>query len=297
MSDPVLTLILIPSFFAALTVVYWFKTLDGGLWRQARIPLVAGILAGSALRLAAAIPGSRFFVTGILLTLAALYVRLTGRESEASEGMVLGSISGAAAAVPFLVMGDPAVQRFAECTLSGAVAGYGITFGLTHVRVRSRQLALDFVTLALAICAAAVPALLLRTGLELQAVAIGAAALVPLLVVCAAFAVWPVVRAGLAAEARLGFVDEADVRTTAHPFLRLGRAGWYSAGAHREFVRIATQIALRQRRQRERSEEVARLYQLEVIKLRMDLQEMARIDRTMRLQSLQQQTAGGDPGN
>ncbi|HEX9160900.1 MAG TPA: hypothetical protein VF980_04265, partial [Thermoanaerobaculia bacterium] len=72
--------------------------------------------------------------------------------------------------------------------------------------------------------------------------------------------------------------DDADVRTTAHPFLRLGRAGWNDAGAHREFVRIASRIALRKRQQRNRPDDMARLYQLEIIKLRMQLRDMTRID-------------------
>ena len=44
---------------------------------------------------------------------------------------------------------------------------------------------------------------------------------------------------------------------------------------HRDFVRIANKIALRKRQQRTRTEEIARLYQLEVIKLRMQMQEMS----------------------
>jgi len=43
-------------------------------------------------------------------------------------------------------------------------------------------------------------------------------------------------------------------------------------------VRIANRIALRKRQQRNRPDEMARLYQLEIIKLRMQLQQMARID-------------------
>ncbi|HEX8251893.1 MAG TPA: hypothetical protein VF846_02005, partial [Thermoanaerobaculia bacterium] len=118
-------------------------------------------------------------------------------------------------------------------------------------------------------------------------IAIGAAALVPLLIVATVFKQWPSVRGELRHEAALGFIDEDDVRRTAHPLLRLGRAGWYDSGAHREFVRIANRIALRKRQQRSRTEEIARLYQLEVIKLRMELQEMTRIDRAMRMQAEQ----------
>jgi hypothetical protein len=118
-------------------------------------------------------------------------------------------------------------------------------------------------------------------------IAISAAALVPLLIIATVFKQWPSVRQELNHEAALGFIDDEDVRPTAHPLRRLGRAGWHDAGAHREFVRIATRIALRKRQQRTRTETMARLYQLEVIKLRMELQEMARIDRAMRVHAEQ----------
>ncbi|MGZ8867904.1 MAG: hypothetical protein ACXW2P_06135, partial [Thermoanaerobaculia bacterium] len=74
-------------------------------------------------------------------------------------------------------------------------------------------------------------------------------------------------------------IDDKDVRATAHPLLRLGRGAWKNAGAHREFVRIANRIALRKRQQRHRSDDMARLYQLEVMKLRMQLQDMTRLER------------------
>ncbi|MEO6259513.1 MAG: hypothetical protein ABIP63_04150, partial [Thermoanaerobaculia bacterium] len=89
------------------------------------------------------------------------------------------------------------------------------------------------------------------------------------------------VRAELRHEASLGFLDDADVRTTAHPILRLGRGGWTDPRAHRQFVRLANRVALRKRQQRGRSDELARLYQLEIIKLRMRIQEMSRIDHAV----------------
>ena len=49
--------------------------------------------------------------------------------------------------------------------------------------------------------------------------------------------------------------------------------------AHRQFVRLANKIALRKRQQRDRNDSMARLYQLEIIKLRMQIQEMSKIDR------------------
>ena len=105
------------------------------------------------------------------------------------------------------------------------------------------------------------------------------------------FGRWPAVRRELDEESALGVVDAADVRPTAHPILRLGRGGWTSAGAHRGFVRVATRIALRKRQQRAHPEPVARLYQVEVIQLRMEMQEMARIDRAMRAGTAQEEPA------
>ncbi|HEX7831276.1 MAG TPA: hypothetical protein VF787_16585 [Thermoanaerobaculia bacterium] len=283
MSDPVLALILIASFFLVITAASYFKTLERGLWLEARVPIVAGVIAGIAMRF---VPEWHVVAAGVLMTLAALYVRLTGRESEPSDGMVLGAMTGAAASLPFVVMNDAApLLRFTECILAGAVAGYGITFGLTHVREKLRQLAVDAITAALAIGAAALPSFAIKARMPERELAIIAAALVPLLLIATVFKQWPIVRAELRHEAVLGVIDEEDVRSTAHPFRRLGRGGWHDAGAHREFVRIANKIALRKRQQRNRPDEIARLYQLEVIKLRMELQAMTQIDRAMRLQS------------
>jgi hypothetical protein len=282
MSDPVLALVLIAAFLLVVTAASYFKTLESGLWQDARLPLVAGAICGVLIQFARFVPAA--VATGIVLTLAALYVRLPGRATAPPDGMIPGAMTGAAAALPLVVLaGEHELLRFAECILSGAVAGYGITFGLTHVRDRLRQAIVDAATALLAIGAAWLPALLLRSGklLERQ-IAIGAAALVPLLAVAAVLKQWPSVRAELRHEAALGFIDDDDVRATAHPILRLGRAGWHDAEAHRAFVRMANKIALRKRQQRHRPDEIARLYQLEVIKLRMQMQEMSAIDRRMR---------------
>src|SRR6185436_8667505 len=154
----------------------------------------------------------------------------------------------------------------------------------THVRERSRQLAVDAITMAVAIAAAWLIALL---PLPERQTAIAVAAIVPLITILTVFRQWPAVRAELRHEAAIGVIDDEDVRATAHPILRLGRGGWHDRAAHREFVRIANRIALRKRQQRGRPEEIARLYQLEVIKLRMQLQDMTRIDRAMRARAEQ----------
>src|SRR6185369_7903541 len=93
---------------------------------------------------------------------------------------------------------------------------------------------------------------------------------------------WRDVTRELMDEANLGFIDVHDVRVVSHPIRRLGAAGWADRTARREFVRIANMIALRKRQQRNRPEEEVRLYQVEIIKLRMQLQEMTRIDQDVR---------------
>jgi hypothetical protein len=282
MSDPVLALILIVSFFAAVTIASYFKTLDSGLWNEARIPVIAGLVCGALIVFATFV--ARPIATGLVLTAAALYVRLTGRESEPADGMTLGAITGAAASVPLILLtGLEELLLFASCVLAGAVAGYGITFGLAHVRDKVRQAAVDAVTAGFSIGAAWLPTLLARPGrFTERQVAVAAAAVVPLLIVATVFKQWPSVREELRQEAVLGLINDDDVDSTAHPIRRFGRGGWHDAGAHREFVRIATRMALRKRQQRGRPDDTARLYQLEVIKLRMQMQEMSAIDRRMR---------------
>jgi hypothetical protein len=281
MSDPVLALILIAAFFAAVSLAHAFRSLDASLWREAGSPLVVGFVAGIGMRFITS-ETTRLIAIGVVLTLAALYARLTGSESEPVDGMTIGAMTGAAAALPLVATLDDPLLALAGCIVAGAIAGYGITFGLTHVRDKLRQALIDAATAALAIGGAYLPLLFARVGVTHRQIGIAAVALVPLLLVATVLAQSRGVRAELGDEAALGVLDDVDVRTTAHPFLRLRRAGWHDAGAHREFVRMATKIALRKRQQRGRPDELARLYQLEVIKLRMQAQEMSRIDRAMR---------------
>jgi hypothetical protein len=283
MSDPVLALMLVMALFIAIAVVRFFKTLDSDFWHAAATPLFAGVAAGVLVRLFDPSPALRPVAVGIVVTIAALYSRLTGEESEPADGMLLGAASGAAAALPLVINTDWELEAFSICVIAGAVAGYGITFAAFHVADKVKQLLLDLITAGIVVGGAHVPMALARAGVRERYLAIGIAAGVPFLALVAVFKQWPDVRAELRHEASLGFIDDADVRPTAHPFLRLGRAGWNDAGAHRQFVRIANRIALRKRQQRNRPDEMARLYQLEIIKLRMELQEMSRLDHdTMR---------------
>jgi hypothetical protein len=292
MPDPLLALILIVAFFFAASLASFFRTLDWTLLPEARVPLVAGAVSGGVIYFADFAPS--FVVAGVILTAAALYVRLTGSESDAASGMLLGGMTGATAAVPLILAANHPLVALSSCLLAGAVSGFGITLGLTQVRDRLRQAFVDIVTVLAAIGAAWLPSLALRIPrVAEKQVAITAAALLPLLIVATVFRQWPAIRAELQGEAALGVIAPEDVRSTAHPLLRLGRGGWHDSSAHREFVRIANRIALRRVQQRSRAEEVARLYQLEVIKLRMQAQDMARIDRAMRARAERPQEMPG----
>lgn len=272
MSVPIFTFVLLIALLASLAAVHFFRTVDAALLRAWRTPIVAGLVIGIVL-----LWGERplrIIVTGILMTAAALYVRLTGEESEPVDGMLLGACTGAAAAIVLAFTRPDALLDASECLLAGAVAGFGITFAALHVANRTRQIILDAVTAVAAILAAFIP-----TFFADRVMLIAIAIALPLIVVATVFAQWADVRAELSHEASMGVLDFDDVRTAAHPLLRLGRGGWKDAHAHRELVRLAGKIALRKRQQRGRPDEIARLYQVEIIKLRMQMQEMTRIEQ------------------
>lgn len=279
MTDPVLTFVILVFFFAAIAAARYFKTLDTGFGHAAASPIVSGIASGVVIFIAARFIGLYAILTGIVMTIAAMYVRHTGDESEAPEGMLLGALIGASAALPLAFSGENELLRFSECAIAGTIAGYGVTFAQFHVTDRARQLLLDLITAVVAVAGASLPAILARTGVRQRPVAIFVAVAIPLLSAMTVFARWRSVRSELAHEAAIGVIDAAEVRTTAHPILRFTRAGWSDAAAHREFVRLANRIALRKRQQRNRPDDTARLYQLEIIKLRMQLKEMAAIER------------------
>jgi hypothetical protein len=278
MTDSVLCIVVYTVFLAAMAAAHFFKTLDNDLGTAWRTALAMGVAVAFVLFLVRALYP---VVGGISLTLAALYVRHTGRETEAVDGMLVGSVMGATAAIPFVMTSVHEMGIIASLMLAGAVAGYGITFAVFHVADKKKQIAFDIATAAAAIVVAWLPSLAVRYGIRERHILLVVATALPLIVVAAVFQQWPDVRAELRHESSLGFMNDRDVRATAHPLFRLGRGGWADRRAHREFVRLANHIALRKRQQRNRTDDVARLYQIEIIKLRMQIQEMSRIDQAV----------------
>ena len=278
MSDPVLCVVVYALFLAAMAAMHFFKTLDSDLGPAWRTAIVMGIVVALVL----------FFLRdlypiagGVALTLAALYVRHTGGETEAFDGMIVGSVMGATAAIPFVLTAAHVARIMAAMMMAGAVAGYGITFAVFHVADKRKQIAFDVVTAIAAIVAAWLPSIAARYGIRDRNTLLAVAGTLPMIVIAAVFQQWPDVRAELRHEASLGFMSDRDVRATAHPLFRLGSGGWADRRAHREFTRLANRIALRKRQQRNRTDEQARIYQLEIIRLRMQIQKMSHIDRAV----------------
>src|SRR3954454_454000 len=252
MSDPVLCIVVYAVFLAAMAAAHFFKTLDNDLGTAWRTAFAVGLAVAFLLFLVRALYP---VVGGIALTLAALYVRHTGQETAAVDGMIVGSVMGATAAVPFVLTSIHAASIIAALMLAGGVAGYGITFAVFHVADKRKQIAFDVVTAAIAMAAAWLPSIAVRYGIRERNILFAVAAALPLLVIIAVFRQWPDLRAELRHESSLGFLSNGGVRSPAHPLLRLGCGGWADARAHCELPSRANHIALRTRQQRTRTED------------------------------------------
>ena len=158
MSDPVLTFVILAFFFTAIAAARYFKTLDTGFGQAAASPVVSGIAIGVVIFIASRFTELHVVVTGIVMTIAAMYVRHTGDESEAPEGMLLGALIGASAALSLAFSGENELRHFSECVIAGTIAGYGVTFAQFHVTDRARQLLLDLITAVVAVAGAWLPA-------------------------------------------------------------------------------------------------------------------------------------------
>src|SRR5436309_5299149 len=163
MSDPVLCIVVYAVFLAAMAAAHFFKTLDNDLGTAWRTALAMGVAVAFVLFLIRALYP---IAGGIALTLAALYVRHTGRETEAIDGMIVGSVMGATAALPFVMTSIHAPAVIAALMLAGGVAGYGITFAVFHVADKRKQVALDVATAAIAIAVAWLPSLAVQYGIR-----------------------------------------------------------------------------------------------------------------------------------
>src|SRR5258708_31088098 len=147
MSDPVLCIVVCAVFLAAMAAAHFFKTLDNDLGTAWRTALAIGVAVAFVLFLVRTLYP---VIGGIALTLAALYVRHTGRETEAVDGMLVGSVMGATAAIPFVMTSIHDAGIMASLLLAGAVSGYGITFAVFLFADNRKHIRLDTATSAAA---------------------------------------------------------------------------------------------------------------------------------------------------
>src|SRR5258708_8232186 len=119
MSDPVLCIVVYAVFLAAMVAMHFFKTLDSGLGPAWRTALAMGVAAAAVLFF---VRGLYPIAGGVALTLAALYVRHTGQETEAIDGMIVGSAMGASAAIPLVMTHAPVPPMMAPIMLAAPAA-------------------------------------------------------------------------------------------------------------------------------------------------------------------------------
>jgi hypothetical protein len=260
--------------FSAVRYVQELRV-DWNLWLQPALAAGGGI--GAAVGVAERTPfhpEPRWLVP-VLLAAAVWFTRERRPDADVTEGAFSGAIAGCvAAAVASVLATETAPATVTTWIIAGTMAGVILYCVAVHSRL---------VRLAVGMLAAAVLLLLHQTlagwttgrsgwtpAIVMSIVAVGA------LVITVAR--WPGLRAELREEAELGFISREDAASVTHPIRRLRLSNWNDPDARREFVRTASDIAVRKRRQRHMSQATARLYQLEILKLRMQLQEMQQVD-------------------
>lgn len=199
----------------------------------------------------------------VLLVLAS-WIQRRDADLDATDAALAGSFSGLAAAAIVLPVSDQPLLDVVRLGVAGPVAVTAAWFAAS----RSTAAAWAGGAALLAGVAAFVRVIPARMAGEIAlAVCVGPA--------IAAFAsvlrLRGTIRSELDEETRLGVFDAAEVGSVAHPVNRLRFGVWPDAVARRRFVQIATELAIRKRQQRRMPAEAARLYQLEILKLRMEL--------------------------
>src|SRR6266850_2593406 len=111
MTDPVFTIFLIIAFIPLLAALRFFKTLENDFGKVAPAPLTIGLLAGIVIALPLWQPYGRPVVTALAIGLGTLIVQHWRQESEPSDGMLIGALMGAAAALPAVFAEERSEER------------------------------------------------------------------------------------------------------------------------------------------------------------------------------------------
>jgi len=267
---------------AALGARY-FRTLstDSGAWTASRAS--KGLAAGVVAVLAGAFAGSIILPAAILTTLATAWSRTDERELDIIDAALSGSVTGCAVALPIVLTANTDSSILPAVIVSAVVSAVAAHFFMT-TRAWARMLVI------IASCAASLLILSYSAVIPVNALPASmsiAAGAMPFAAFASMFLRWPAALRELKDEEKLGFFDRAEIRRTAHPFRRLRLSIWHNRDARRRFVQLAADLAVRKHRQRRMGSGVARLYQLEIMKLRSDLREIEGVERSLRAEAQQ----------
>lgn len=209
----------------------------------------------------------------VLLVLAS-WIQRRDADLDATDAALAGSFSGLAAAAIVLPASDQPLHDLVRLGAAGPIAVTAAWFAVS--RSKTAAWAGGVVLLAaLAAFAREIPPRM--AGAVALAVCIGPA----IAAVASVLRLRGTIATELDEETRLGVFDAAEVVSVAHPIRRLRFGVWPDAVARRRFVQIATELAIRKRQQRRMSAEAARLYQLEILKLRMELQNVVGVHHSV----------------
>jgi hypothetical protein len=276
---PVLAILAISMLLLLLADL--FKNIEPD-WRSSMVaPAVCGLIAG-ALTLAArrAVADlAAVLLAGLVLTLIAAYLQRIGLHSEPIEGLMAGAVTGTSAALIAVPLTDrsPSLEA-AGLVLGGSIAG--MIYALLQERLTRYLVPANLVTWA----ASAGGLYVMRhvpPSVPPSRVVLGMAFAVPLAIVLSVFVNRRAAIRELREESALGIFPDEEIRKATHPIRRLFSGGWSDRAVRRRFVSLTNALATRKARQRVARRELARLYQLDVLKLRMELQEILRVQHSI----------------
>lgn len=274
-------LIITASIVVAIVVLSsgadYFRTLRRGLTEWSSVRFGFGVAAGLVLLMTSGLlTWQAPVVVAVAMTIAAAVISTRNHDSDVLEALLTGAMIGGGATLPLLA------ARRGDLALMAAISGPAATAGMhiaTPRRPWIRLLAL-LVSASAAIVAATAGSYLIGEWEPVVMIPL-ALALPPLAAMIFTLARWPVAIRELRDEATLGFVDATEVASMTHPFRRLRLAVWRDREARRRFVQLATELSVRKNRQRSMSSQRARLHQLEIMKLRMQLKEIESIELSL----------------
>lgn len=243
-------------------------------------PLITGATAGLALAAAAHFRGPEvlLMVTGSAFTIAALYFARNSMTGEPVDSIGTGTMIAIGSAIPLMAAAALTLDTAAAVVLAAPVALVLVARSYRHAQpVRA---GLQFTALAASSAAAFVPRSVEQLGVRDLHVAIAIGLIAPVTIAATVLQRWPMLINELMDEARLGLFPAEDIARVSHPLRRFSRGGWAEKNAARHFVRISTKLAARKHQQRSMSPDTARLYQLEILKLRMELKNILNVERS-----------------